>query len=78
VEQHREKKNQVDCQTLRNDGFVKKITEGKIEGKVPRGRPRDTCMGQMKKKINCKKYQEVSQLSRDRIGRRAKVNQSKA
>jgi hypothetical protein len=27
--------------TLRYNGFVKNIIEGKIEGKVPRGRPRD-------------------------------------
>jgi hypothetical protein len=35
---------------------VKNIIEGKIEGKVPRGRPRDKCMGQIKKKVHYKKY----------------------
>jgi hypothetical protein len=42
---------------------VKNIIEGKIEGKVPRGRTRDKYMGQMKEKVRCKKYQEVSQLA---------------
>jgi hypothetical protein len=46
--------------TLRHNGFVKNIIDGKIEGKVPRGRPRDKYMGQVKKKVHCKKYQEVS------------------
>jgi hypothetical protein len=32
--------------TLRHNGFVKNIMEGKIEGKVLRGRPRDKYMGQ--------------------------------
>jgi hypothetical protein len=31
--------------TLRQNGFAKNIIERKIEGKVPRGRPRDKCMG---------------------------------
>jgi hypothetical protein len=52
------------------------IIEGKIEGKVPRGRPRDKCIGQIKKKVHRKKYQEVSQLALDRVGWRAAVNQS--
>jgi hypothetical protein len=64
------------CHTLRRNGFVKNITEGKIEGKVPRGRPKDEYMGQIKKKIHSKKCQEVSQLALDRVGRRAAVNQS--
>jgi hypothetical protein len=51
--------------TLRDNGFMKKITEGKIEGKVPRGRPRNNYMGQIKKKVHYNKYQEVSQLSLD-------------
>jgi hypothetical protein len=55
---------------------VKNIVEGKIEGKVPRGRPRDKYMGQFKKKVQCKKYQEVSQLALDRVGWRAAANQS--
>jgi hypothetical protein len=62
--------------TLRHNGFVKNIIEGKIEGKDPRGRPRDKYMGQIKKKVRCKKYQEVSQLALDRVGWRAAVNQS--
>jgi hypothetical protein len=62
--------------TLRHNRFVKSIIEGKIEGKVPRGRPRDKYMGQIKKKVQCKKYQEVSQLAVDRVGWRAAVNQS--
>jgi hypothetical protein len=55
---------------------MKNIIEGKIEVKVPRGRPRDKYMGQIKKKVHCKKYQEVSQLALDRVGWRAAVNQS--
>jgi hypothetical protein len=47
-----------------------------IGGKVPRGRPRDKYMGQIKKKIRCKKYQEISQLALDRVEWRAAVNQS--
>jgi hypothetical protein len=61
---------------LRDNGFVKNITDGKIEGKAPRGRPRDKYMGQIKKKLHRKKYQEVSQLALDRVGWRAAVNQS--
>ena len=63
--------------TLRHNGFVKNIIEGKIEGKVPRGRPRDKYIGQIKKKVQRKRYQEVSQLALDREGWRAAVNQSK-
>jgi hypothetical protein len=55
---------------------VKNIIEGKIEGKVPRGRPWDKYMGQVKKKVHCKKYQGVSKLALDRVGWRAAVNQS--
>jgi hypothetical protein len=55
---------------------VKNIIEGKIEGKVLRGRPRDKYMGQIKKKVRCKKYQEVRQLALDRVDWRAAVNQS--
>jgi hypothetical protein len=55
---------------------VKNIIEGKIEGKVIRGRPRDKYMGQMKKKLHCKKYQGVSQLALDRVGWRPAVNKS--
>jgi hypothetical protein len=55
-------------QTLRDNGFVKNIIEGKIEGKIRRGRPREKYIGQIKKKVRCKKYQEVSQLALDRVG----------
>jgi hypothetical protein len=55
---------------------VKNIIDGKIEGKVLRGRPRDKYIGQIKKKVRCKKYQEVSQLALDRVDWRAAVNQS--
>jgi hypothetical protein len=55
---------------------VKNIIEGKIEGKVPRGRPRDEYMGKIKKIVHCRKYQEVSQIALDRLGWRAPVNQS--
>jgi hypothetical protein len=61
---------------LRHNGFVKIIIEGKIEGKVRRGRPRDKSIGQIKKKVRRKKYQEVSQLALDRVGWRAAVNPS--
>jgi hypothetical protein len=47
---------------------VKNIIDGKKEGKVPRGRPRDKYMGQIKKRVRCKKYQEVSQVALDSIG----------
>jgi hypothetical protein len=36
--------------TLRHNGFVKNMIEGKKEGKVLRGRPRDKYMGQVEKK----------------------------
>jgi hypothetical protein len=55
---------------------VKNIIEVKIEGKVLRGRPRDKYIGQLKNKLRCKKYQEVSQLALDKVGWRAAVNQS--
>jgi hypothetical protein len=58
--EHREKKNQMDRPTFRHNGFVKNIIEGKIEGEVLRGRPRDKYMGQIKKEAHRKKYQEVS------------------
>jgi hypothetical protein len=42
MEKHREKKIHIDrAYTLRQNGFVKNLIEGKLEGKVPRGRPRD-------------------------------------
>jgi hypothetical protein len=62
--------------TLRRNGFVKNIIEGEIEGKVLRGRPRDKYMGQIKKKVHCKKCQELRQLVLDRVGWRAAVKQS--
>jgi hypothetical protein len=40
---------------------MKNIIEGKREGKFPRGRPRDKYMGQIKMKVHCQKYHEVSQ-----------------
>jgi hypothetical protein len=43
-----------------------------LEGIVPGGRPRDNTMGQIKKRVSCKKYQDVSQLAFDK----ASVNQS--
>jgi hypothetical protein len=52
------------------------MTEGIIEGKAPRGRPRDKYMGQVKKKVLCKKYPEVNQLALDRVGWRTAVSQS--
>jgi hypothetical protein len=55
---------------------VRNIIEGKLEGKVERGRPGDKYMGQIKYKVRCKKYQEVNQLSLDTVGWRAAVNQS--
>jgi hypothetical protein len=55
---------------------VKNIIEGKIEGNVLRGRPRDKYIGQIKNKLRCKKYQDVSQLALDRAGWRAALNQS--
>jgi hypothetical protein len=61
---------------LRYNGSVKNIIEGKIEGKVPRGRPRKKYLGQIKKTVRCKKYQEVSQLALDSVGWRPSVNQS--
>jgi hypothetical protein len=55
---------------------VKNVIEGKIEVQVPRGRPRDKYMGQIKKEVHCKRYQEGSQLALDRVEWRAAVNQS--
>jgi hypothetical protein len=55
---------------------VKNIIEGKIDVKVSRGRPRDNYIGQIKKKVHCKKYQVVNQLALDRVGWRAAVNPS--
>jgi hypothetical protein len=49
--------------TLRHHGFLENILGG-----VPRGRPRDKCMEQMKKKVHRKNYQEVSQPALDRVG----------
>jgi hypothetical protein len=57
-------------------GFVKNIIEGKIEGQVQRGRPRDEYMGQIKNRVHCKKYQEVSQLALYRVRWGAAFNQS--
>jgi hypothetical protein len=62
---------------LRHNGLEKNIIEGKIERNVPRGKPSDKYMRKIKKKVQCKKYQEVSQLALDRVGWRAAVNQSK-
>jgi hypothetical protein len=55
---------------------VKNKIEGKIEGKALRGRPRDKYVRQIKKRVRCKKYQEVSHLASGRVGWRAVVNQS--
>jgi hypothetical protein len=63
--------------TLRHNGFVKNTIEGKIEEKVPRGRLSDNYKEILKKRVHCKKYQEVSQLALDaRLGWRAEINQS--
>jgi hypothetical protein len=76
MEQHREKEHQMYWPHFETQCIREKITEDKIEGKVPRGRPRDEYVRQTKKKVHCKKYQEVSQLLLDRVGWRASVNQS--
>jgi hypothetical protein len=57
--------------TLRHNGFVKNIIGGKMRESAKR-----KAKGQIKKKVHCKKYQEVSQLALDRVGWRAAVNQS--
>ncbi|KAG8226660.1 hypothetical protein J437_LFUL005746 [Ladona fulva] len=41
---------------LRQNGFVRKVLEDKIEGKAPRGRPRDKYINQIKKDIGKKRY----------------------
>jgi hypothetical protein len=54
--------------TLRHNGLVKNVIEGEIEGKVLRARPREKYIGHLKKRVRCKKCQEVSQLELDRVG----------
>jgi hypothetical protein len=51
--------------------------EGKIEGKAPRGRPRDKHLGQVKKDRGKKSHREVKELTLDRKEWRAIVYQSK-
>jgi hypothetical protein len=50
--------------------------EGKIEGKAPRGRPRDKYLGQFKKETGKKSHREVTELAQDRKEWRAAVYQS--
>jgi hypothetical protein len=50
MEHNRGKTNRMDWHTLRHNGAMKNIIEGKIEGKVLRGRPRDEYTGQVDQK----------------------------
>jgi hypothetical protein len=65
----------MDRPHLEKQRICENIREGKIEGKVPRGRPRYKHLGQIKI-LRRKKYHGVSQLALDREGWRAAVNQS--
>jgi hypothetical protein len=74
MEYQRGKKRRWIGHALRQNGFVTNIVEGKIEGKVSIGRPRDKYMGQLKKKVPCKKHQEVSTLTLGRVEWRTAVS----
>jgi hypothetical protein len=65
----------MDRPHLEAQWISERYSRGKIEGKVPRRRPRDKYMGQIKKK-RCKKYQELNQLASDKVYWRIAVNQS--
>jgi hypothetical protein len=51
-----------------------KYMDGKIEGKSPRGRPRDKYLGEVKKDTGNKSHREVKELTWDRKEWRAAVN----
>jgi hypothetical protein len=51
---------------MRHNNYVGSIMEGTIEGKAPRGRPRDKYLGQVKKDTGKKSHREVTELAWDR------------
>jgi hypothetical protein len=61
---------------MRHNDYISSIMEGKIEGKAPRGRPRDKFLGQVKRDTGKKNHREVKELAWDRAKWRAAVYQS--
>jgi hypothetical protein len=61
---------------VRHSHYVGSILERKIEGKAPRGRPRDMYLGQVKKDMGKKNHREVKGLAWDGKEWRAAVHQS--
>jgi hypothetical protein len=61
MEHHSEKKNQMDRPHPKTQWIREEYNRRKIEENVPRGRrPRDKYMGQIRKRVHFKKYQEVT------------------
>jgi hypothetical protein len=58
---------------VRHSHYVGSIMVRRIEGKVPQGRPRDKCMGQIKKDTGKNSHREVVELAWDRKEWRAAV-----
>jgi hypothetical protein len=56
--------------------YVGSVMEGNVEGKAPRGRPRDKNLGQFKMDTGEKIHREVKELEWDRKEWRAEVYQS--
>jgi hypothetical protein len=73
MEQHREKKNQMDRPHLETQWTRVDYNRKKNRGKSPKRNAKGQIHGQIKNKVRCEKYQEVSQLSLDRVGWRAVV-----
>lgn len=54
---------------MRHNTFITNITEGKINGKRGKGRPRETNLGSMKKLLTLKSYIEMKRLAKiEKIG----------
>jgi len=62
-----ERRKQLIGHTLRREGLLKTIIEGKIDGKIPRGRPRLRYIKQIMEDTGSRSYEEMNQKASDRM-----------
>lgn len=51
---------------IRHNNFINNIFEGKIQGKIPRGRPRKKYFDDIQKSMNCATFEEMKRAAADR------------
>jgi hypothetical protein len=76
MEQHRERKNQMDWPHLETQRILEEYSRRKNRGRSLKSITKGQIHGTNKEESTLQKHQEVSQLVLDRVGWRAAVNQS--